>query len=223
MSEARLNYWLEKVGSKGHWESHSSLSSVPIRLGQVVLSPSRFRCIYCLLPLACSAGVFFERAICSRKHYVEASRRERRWGESKGVGREKRKRCTFFLPSPLSFFRPRTYRKGYYFYSPQSSTVINQRWWLQQYYEHEQGFAHPKYVCTAGYTSFASSLCVAYVFRVTWPKRLCLAIPHRNALTEIAWEDAVQGLVNCRYKAASNRSTLLQTSPTTESDVGPLY
>ena len=89
-----------------------------------MLSPSRFRCIYCLLPLACSAGVFFERAICSRKHYVEASRRERRWGESKGVGREKRKRCTFFLPSPLSFFRPRTYRKGYHFYSPQSSTVI---------------------------------------------------------------------------------------------------
>ena len=112
MSEARLNYWLEKVGSKGHWESHSNLSSVPIRLGQVVLSPSRFRCIYCLLPLACSAGVFFERAICSRKHYVEASRRERRWGESKGAGREKRKRCIFFLPSPLSFFRPRTYRKG---------------------------------------------------------------------------------------------------------------
>ena len=22
---------------------------------------------------------------------------------------------------------------------------------LQQYYEHEQGFAHPKYACTAGY------------------------------------------------------------------------
>ena len=124
MSEARLNYWLEKVGSKGHWESHSNLSSVPIRLGQVVLSPSRFSCIYCLLPLACSAGVFFERAICSRKHYVETSRRERRWGESKGAGREKRKRCIFFLPSSLSFFRSRTYRKGYSFYSPQSSTVI---------------------------------------------------------------------------------------------------
>ena len=28
------------------------------------------------------------------------------------------------LPLPLSFFRPRTYRKGHYFYSPQSSTVI---------------------------------------------------------------------------------------------------
>ena len=35
----------------------------------------------------------------------------------------------FFLlsPSPLSFFRPRTYRKGYYFYSPQSSTVIKSK------------------------------------------------------------------------------------------------
>ena len=27
----------------------------------------------------------------------------------------------------LSFFRPRTYRKGYYFYSPQSSTVIKSK------------------------------------------------------------------------------------------------
>ena len=26
-------------------------------------------------------------------------------------------------PSPVSFFRPRTYPKGYYFYSPQSSSV----------------------------------------------------------------------------------------------------
>ena len=35
----------------------------------------------------------------------------------------------FFHPSPslLSFFRPRTYRKGYYFYSPQSSTVIKSK------------------------------------------------------------------------------------------------
>ena len=30
----------------------------------------------------------------------------------------------FPFPLPLSFFRPRTNRKGYYFYSPQSSTVI---------------------------------------------------------------------------------------------------
>ena len=35
----------------------------------------------------------------------------------------------FFLPSPspLSFFRPRAYCKGYYFYSPQSSTVIKSK------------------------------------------------------------------------------------------------
>lgn len=56
-----------------------------------------------------------------------------------------------------------------------------------------------------------------------WPERLCLGIPRRNALTEIAWEDAVHGLVNCRYKAASNRSALLRASPATETDVGPLY
>ena len=35
----------------------------------------------------------------------------------------------FFLPSPspLSFFRPHTNRKGYYLYSPQSSTVIKSK------------------------------------------------------------------------------------------------
>ena len=48
----------------------------------------------------------------------------RRWGESKGAGRGQGERREFFFllpsPSPLSFFRPRTYRKGYYFYSPQS-------------------------------------------------------------------------------------------------------
>ena len=31
------------------------------------------------------------------------------------------------FPLPLSFFRSRTYRKGYYFYSPQSSTVIKSK------------------------------------------------------------------------------------------------
>ena len=73
--------------------------------------------------LACSAGVFFERAICSRKHHVETSRREEEMGRVKGNGEY------FFppLPSPLSFFRPRTDRKGYYFYSPQSSTVIKSK------------------------------------------------------------------------------------------------
>ena len=38
-------------------------------------------------------------------------------------------RRIFFLPSPcpLSFFRPHTYAKGYYFYSPQSSSVIKSK------------------------------------------------------------------------------------------------
>ena len=83
--------------------------------------------------LASSAGVFFEREIFSRKRHVETSRRDEEMGESKGTGRgrgeRKKKRRIFFLPfpSPLSFFRPRTYRKGYYFYSPQSSTVIKSK------------------------------------------------------------------------------------------------
>ena len=49
-------------------------------------------------------------------------------GSGEGAGREKRKRV-FFLgsPSPFSFFLPRTYRTGYYFYSPQSSTVIKSK------------------------------------------------------------------------------------------------
>ena len=51
--------------------------------------------------LACSAGVFFEPSICSRKRHVETSRREEEVG--------------------------RTYRKGYYFYSPQSSTVMRSK------------------------------------------------------------------------------------------------
>ena len=55
--------------------------------------------------IACSAGVFFERSICSRKRHVETSRREEEMGRVKGS----------------------TYRKGYYFYSPQSSTVIKSK------------------------------------------------------------------------------------------------
>ena len=55
----------------------------------------------------------------------------RRWGESKeaGRGRGERREKFFFLPFPslLSFFRSRTYRKDYYFYSPQSSTVIKSK------------------------------------------------------------------------------------------------
>ena len=79
-------------------------------------------------------------------------------GRVKGSGEGARKGKTNFfsplplpLPLPLSFFRPRTYCKSYYFYSPQSSTVIKSKMRLQQYHEHEQGFAHPKYACTAGY------------------------------------------------------------------------
>ena len=59
--------------------------------------------------LACSAGVFFERAICSRKRHVETSRREEEMGRVKGSG-EREEKMPFFLPSPspspLSFFRP---------------------------------------------------------------------------------------------------------------------
>ena len=36
--------------------------------------------------LACSAGVFFERAICSRKRHVETSRGEKEMGRVKGSG-----------------------------------------------------------------------------------------------------------------------------------------
>ena len=48
-------------------------------------------------------------------------------GSGEGARRENRKPPP---PLPLAFFCPRTYPKGY---------------------EHEQGFAHPKYACTLGY------------------------------------------------------------------------
>ena len=60
-----------------------------------------FRQLRSFTNIACSAGVFFERAICSRKRHVETSRREEEMGRVKGSG----------------------YSEGYYFYSPQSSTV----------------------------------------------------------------------------------------------------
>ena len=57
--------------------------------------------------LACSAGVFFERAIGSRKRHVETSRREEEMGRVKGsgegAGREKRKKSIFFSPPPSPF------------------------------------------------------------------------------------------------------------------------
>ena len=76
-------------------------------------------------------------------------------GSGEGARREKRKHLFFLLsPSPLSFFRPRTYRKGSVRVTistlPNLPLSENQRWWLQQYHEDEQGFAYPKYACTAG-------------------------------------------------------------------------
>ena len=48
-----------------------------------------------IVRVACSAGVFFERAICSRKRHVETSRREEEMGRVKGNG---------YFFSPLSPF-----------------------------------------------------------------------------------------------------------------------
>ena len=56
---------------KGKYEKDSGRSSK--------VTPS---CNY----VACSAGVFFERTICSRKRYVETSRREEEMGRVKGSG-----------------------------------------------------------------------------------------------------------------------------------------
>ena len=55
-------------------------------------------------------------------------------------------RRIFFLPSPspLSFFRPRTYRKGYYFYSPQSSTVIKSKMAATTILQTQTRFRPPK-------------------------------------------------------------------------------
>ena len=97
--------------------------------------------------LASSAGVFFERAICSRKRHVETSRREEEMGRVKGSGEGAgREKSIFFLPSPspLSFFRPRTYRKGYYFYSPQSSTVIKSKMATTTILQTQTRFRPPK-------------------------------------------------------------------------------
>ena len=78
--------------------------------------------------LACSAGVFFGCAnvFARESAMLKLPEERRKWGESKGAGRGRGERREN-SPSPLSFFRPRTYRKGYYFYSPQSSTVIKSK------------------------------------------------------------------------------------------------
>ena len=39
---------------------------------------------------------------------------------------------------------------GYYFYSPQSSSVIKSKMTAKQYEHKQAAFARPKYACTAG-------------------------------------------------------------------------
>ena len=54
-------------------------------------------------------------------------------GVSQGEGgggrekEEKKREKESSSPSPISFFHPHTYAKGYYFYSPQSSSVIKSK------------------------------------------------------------------------------------------------
>ena len=49
-------------------------------------------------------------------------------GEGGGGGeKEEKERRENPSPSPLFFFRPHAYREGYYFYSPQSSSVIKSK------------------------------------------------------------------------------------------------
>ena len=73
--------------------------------------------------LACSAGVFFERAICSRKRHVETSRREEEMGRVKGL---------LFLLSPI--FHCHKIKDGGY------NNITNTN----------KVFARLKYACTAG-------------------------------------------------------------------------
>ena len=54
--------------------------------------------------LACSAGVFFERAICSRKRYVETSRIEDEMGRVKGSGEVAGREKSIFSSLPLPPF-----------------------------------------------------------------------------------------------------------------------
>ena len=64
--------------------------------------------------LQCRRFLRARECFCSRKRHVETLEERRTWGESKGEGRG-------------LLFRPRTYPKGYYFYSPQSSSVIKSK------------------------------------------------------------------------------------------------
>ena len=85
---------------------------------------------YETLYVACCAGVFFERAIWSRKRHVETSPREEEMGQVKEGA----------------------YRTGYYFYSPQSSTVIKSKMVATTILRTRTRFCPPqKNACTSGY------------------------------------------------------------------------
>ena len=81
----------------------------------------------------------------------------RKWGESKGAGRgrgERREKSIFFFsppPPPFPSFALAPTVRVTITTLPNLPLSYNQRWRLQQHYEHERGFAHPKYACNAGY------------------------------------------------------------------------
>ena len=77
---------------------------------QLTSTPERLR----YWSLACTAGVFSGRANVFA--HDESPEERRKWGESKGPS-----------PSLVPFFGPRTYPKDYFFYSPQSSSVIKSK------------------------------------------------------------------------------------------------
>ena len=47
------------------------------------------------------------------------------------------------------------------------------------------------------------------MFRITWSERVFSQIRHRNALTEIGWEDAVQGLGGNVYRSVMEKQRIL--------------
>ena len=61
-----------------YWDLFSrgpvDMEKIPIKLLDFALKGGRLEQV--VFDVACSAGVFFERAICSRKRHVETSRRE---------------------------------------------------------------------------------------------------------------------------------------------------